>query len=49
MINVLTLSDIPFFAKPFFLNFRANRKVHILMSPEDLQKVGLEDLGKKWV
>ena len=48
VINVKTPSDVPFFAEPFFLNFQANCKFRILMSPEDLQKAGLEELGKKW-
>ena len=48
VINVQTPSDIPFFAEPFFLNFQANCKFRILISPEDMQKAGLEDLGKKW-
>jgi hypothetical protein len=48
VINVQTPSEIPFFSEPFFLNFQANCKFRILMSPEDLQKAGLEDLGKKW-
>ena len=43
-----TPSDVPAFAEPFFLNFQANCKFRILMSPEDLQKAGLEELGKKW-
>jgi len=48
VINVNNSSDVPFFAEPFFLNFQASCKFRILMSPEDLQKAGLEDLGKKW-
>lgn len=48
VVDVLTPSDVPSFAEPFFLNFQANCKFRILMSPEDLQKAGLEDLGKKW-
>ncbi len=47
-VDVKTPSDVPFFAEPFFLNFQATCKFHILMSPEDLQKAGLDDLGKKW-
>jgi len=31
-----------------FLNFQANCKFRILMSPEDLKKAGLEAIGKKW-
>lgn len=48
VVDVLTPSDVPRFAEPFFLNFQANCKFRILMSPEDLQKAGLEELGKKW-
>ena len=48
VIDVRTPSDVPAFAEPFFLNFQANCKFRILMSPEDLQKAGLEELGKKW-
>lgn len=49
VIDVQNPSDVPRFAEPFFLNFQANCKFRILMSPEDLQKSGLVELGKKWV
>lgn len=48
VINLQTASDVPAFAEPFFLSFQANCKFRIVMSPEDLQKAGLEELGKKW-
>ena len=48
VIDVQKPSDVPGISEPFFLNFQANCKFRILMSPEDLQKAGLEDLGKKW-
>jgi hypothetical protein len=48
VINVQNASEIPSFAEPFFLNFEADCKFRILMSPQDLQKAGLEELGKKW-
>ena len=48
VIDVKTPSDVPSFSEPFFLNFQANCKFRILMSPEDLQRAGLEELGKKW-
>jgi hypothetical protein len=35
-------------AEPFFLNFNATCKFRIVMSPEDLQKSGLETLGQTW-
>ena len=48
VINVQNPSDVPSFSEPFFLKFQADCKFRILMSPEDLQKAGLEKLGKKW-
>jgi hypothetical protein len=48
VIDVQKPSDVPAFAEPFFLNFQANCKFRIVMSPDDLQKAGLEELGKKW-
>jgi len=33
---------------PFFLNFNADCEFRIAMSPEDLGKAGLDELGKKW-
>jgi len=48
IIDVDDPSRIPFFAEPFFLNFNADCKFRIAMSPEDLGKAGLDELGKKW-
>jgi hypothetical protein len=47
-VDVQKPSDVPAFAEPFFLQFQANVRFRIVMSPEDLQKAGLEELGKKW-
>ena len=41
-------SQIPSFSEPFFLNFNADCEFRIAMSPEDLGKAGLDELGKKW-
>jgi hypothetical protein len=48
IIDIKSPSDIPAFAEPFFLHFEASCKFRTLMSPEDLQKAGLEALGKRW-
>lgn len=48
IINIQNASDIPACAEPFFLNFEASCRFRTLMSPEDLQKAGLEEIGKKW-
>ena len=48
VVNVKAPSEVPFFVEPFFLNFEATCKFRLLMSLEDLQKAGLDELGKKW-
>jgi len=50
-ILIIDLSDpsqVPAFSEPWFLAFNANVEFHIVMSPDDLQRAGLEELGKKW-
>ena len=41
-------SEIPRFAEPWFLNFDAEVEFLPTMTPEDLQKSGLDDIAKKW-
>jgi hypothetical protein len=48
IIDVFDSSKVPALAEPWFLTFNADVEFHIVMSPEDLQKAGLEELGKKW-
>jgi hypothetical protein len=48
LINMDDPSQIPFFAEPFYLSFQANCKFRLVMSPADLQKSGLDEIGKKW-
>ncbi|APC19176.1 panthothenate synthetase [Pseudomonas frederiksbergensis] len=48
LIDVQDSSQIPGFAEPFFLNFQATCKFRLVMTPQDLQKAGLEALGKTW-
>jgi hypothetical protein len=47
-IDMKDPSQIPSIAEPFFLGFNSSVEFHPVMSPEDLGKAGLEDLGKKW-
>jgi hypothetical protein len=48
IVNMENASQIPALAEPFFLNFQAECHFHPVMTPDDLQKAGLADLGKKW-
>jgi hypothetical protein len=41
-------SKIPSLAEPWFLTFQADVEFRIVMTPADLDKAGLGDLGKKW-
>ena len=48
IVDMKEASQIPSLAEPFFLGFNSEVSFHPVMSPEDLGKAGLEDLGKKW-
>lgn len=48
IVNVDTPSKVPSLAEPWFLLFEANVQFHIVMSPEELGRSGLEGLAKKW-
>ena len=41
-------SKVPALAEPWFLLFNADCEFHIVMTPADLAKAGLDALGKKW-
>ena len=48
VIQVNDASEIPKFAEPWFLTFNANLEFRVAMTPEDLGRAGLEQLGKQW-
>ena len=48
LVDITSESDVPKIAEPWFLIFNADVKFHIVMTPEMLEKAGLEELGKKW-
>jgi hypothetical protein len=50
-IMVVDIDDparIPFIAEPFFLKFNARCEFNPAMTPADLMRAGLDQLGKKW-
>ena len=50
-VLVVDLSDpskIPALAEPWFLTFQADVKFRVAMTPDDLKKAGLDELGKRW-
>ncbi len=48
VVEVADGSSVPSIAEPLFLSFDASVSFHILMSPEDLARAGLEEMGKKY-
>ena len=41
-------SKVPALAEPWFLQFKAECRFRIVMTPDVLAKAGLEAIGKKW-
>ena len=48
IVNLTKESDIPKLAEPFFLNFNADCQLRVVMTPDDLMKSGIDQIGKKW-
>ena len=50
-VMIVEMSDpskIPTLAEPWFLTFNANVEFRLVMTPDDLKKAGLDEIGKKW-
>jgi hypothetical protein len=48
VVDLVDASKIPALAEPWFLTFDAEIKVQACMTPDDLAKSGLDQMGKKW-
>jgi hypothetical protein len=48
VVQVNEASDIPRLAEPWFLGLEAECTFRIAMTPEDLQKSGIDKIGKEW-
>ena len=48
VVEVADPSHVPWIAEPLFLSFNASVPFHIVMSPENLARAGLEETGKKY-
>jgi len=48
VVDLPDASKIPALAEPWFLTFEADVQVRVVMTPEDLKKSGLDEIGKKW-
>ena len=48
IVDMKSPSDLPRIAEPWFLTFDARVHARPAMTPEDLAKAGLEELGKRY-
>jgi hypothetical protein len=48
VVNVESPAQVPALAEPWFLNFNAECRFRIVMTPDDLKRSNLAELGKKW-
>ena len=48
VVDVADASRLPSLAEPFFLHFNASVSFHPCMTPEDLGKAGLDEIGRKY-
>lgn len=48
VVNMSDASQIPSLAEPFFLTFEADVQCHPAMTPADLDRAGLDKIGKQW-
>ena len=48
VVDLADPSEMPRFAEPWFLQFDASVEFLPVMSPQDLQRAGLEQIGRQW-
>lgn len=48
ILDIAEPSAVPKIAEPWFLMFNADVEFHVVISPDALEKAGLEQLAKKW-
>ena len=48
IVDVADPSKVPALAEPWFLSFDADVEFHVVMSPDELGRAGLDALAKKW-
>ena len=48
IVELPDASAIPALAEPWFLTFEADVEMRTVMTPDDLKRSGLDEIGKKW-
>ena len=49
VIDLPDASRIPALVEPWMLSFEADIELHPVMTPDDLKRAGLDEVGKKWI
>ncbi len=48
IVDLADPSKVPAIAEPLFLTFDASVKFHVVMTPEELERAGLDELGQRY-
>jgi len=48
IVDLPDASKVPTLAEPWFLTFNADVELRVVMTPDDLKRAGLDELGEKW-
>ena len=48
IVELADPSKVPALAEPWLLSFNADVEFHVVMSPDELGRAGLDALAKKW-
>jgi hypothetical protein len=48
IVDLPDASKVPSLAEPWYLVFQADVEFRIIISPDELKRGGLKELGKKW-
>lgn len=48
ILNLADPSKVPSLAEPWFLTFNADCEFKVVMTPDDLARADLDNIGRKW-
>lgn len=48
LVELASPAKIPALAEPWFLSFGADVEFHVVMSPQELEQAGLDNIGTRW-
>jgi len=48
IVELASPDRIPALAEPWFLSFAADVEFHVVMTPQELEQAGLDNIGTRW-